>query len=72
MAGLADIGGIDVRRALAAGRIAIVTTDAVSDDRAMVYGGPQPLISAMARIAFERGRHMGCAHTRSNKTIMTT
>ena len=73
MTGFARIGGVNMRRALTCGHSAVMTTDtALGADGAVIKTQYYPSLDVMTNLTGFGGRHMQCALTRSNYTVVTT
>ena len=72
MTGLADIRGVDMGGGFARRVNAVVTADATTGDRTVIYRRTEPTAGGVTRIASLRGRNMGHAFTDGNRAIMTT
>jgi hypothetical protein len=71
MAGLAHIGGIDVRCALASGVGVVVTCVARIRCGAVIKHRHQPIGRDMTAVTGKRRRNMGCPFPAGNYAIMT-
>lgn len=72
MAGVTQVGGIDVGCAFSTGIGTVMAINTIVDKVCVVHGRWCPLIGGMAHVTFFRCLNMGGALTRGNGAVMTT